>query len=319
MRPERTKSFWETRRCRFISATVGLSAGPAASWVNSGLMTFFFLVVADGGSAGVRHGRAARAQPPRAALLAEMGGMIVPMRSTWRSRPGTRARRTAGAWRCPPTRRSRWARWLSSAVGLPDRLRTLPAHRSRWSTTWPASWSSQWSTAAPSACSDGARGLGVALMPRKALREIPRASGMGRLSPAARGGAVDRALRIRRWIPVWWAWSLGLLAYAETGRRGGPGAGDGPVPAVQGAADGRSWPGPPRRECATRDLAERQAAADIHPGAATSCPAVRAGQRGHSDVSGGFLASAYTSPVTHGHPDRLRESASRLGRPGSAG
>ncbi len=78
-------------------------------WVNSGLMTFFFFVFGLEARREFDTGELRQRRRLALPVLAGLGGLIVPVGSTWRSITGRRRR--AGARRCRPTPRSRWGCW----------------------------------------------------------------------------------------------------------------------------------------------------------------------------------------------------------------
>ncbi len=78
-------------------------------WVNSGLMTFFFFVFGLEARREFDMGELRQRRRLALPVLAGLGGLIVPVGSTWRSITGRRRR--AGARRCRPTPRSRWGYW----------------------------------------------------------------------------------------------------------------------------------------------------------------------------------------------------------------
>ena len=94
-------------------------------WVNDGLMVFFFFLDRDGGPPRAVDGRARPAQPadrpgPRRDRGARPSGADLLAIQRRRGR-----RRSGGASRWPPTRRSCWGRWPSSAGSCPIQLRVF--------------------------------------------------------------------------------------------------------------------------------------------------------------------------------------------------
>ena len=80
-------------------------------WVNSGLMTLFFFVFGLEARREFDMGELRERPPAGAARRGRPGRPGHPRRSsTWPSTPAA-GRLTAGAWRCPRTRRSRSGRW----------------------------------------------------------------------------------------------------------------------------------------------------------------------------------------------------------------
>ena len=94
-------------------------------WVNSGLMTFFFFVIGLEARREFDLGELRDRRRIVLPLAAGLGGMAVPVAIYLAFNAGAAVARTAGASRCPPTRRSRSACSPWSARGLPDRVRAF--------------------------------------------------------------------------------------------------------------------------------------------------------------------------------------------------
>ena len=106
------------------------------TWVNSGLMTFFFLVVGLEARREIDLGDLRDRRRLVLPFVAGALGMLLPALDLPRGQRGRRGLRAAGAWRCRPTPRSPSAGWPCSAGGC----RTGPGSSCSpcsWSTTWP--------------------------------------------------------------------------------------------------------------------------------------------------------------------------------------
>ena len=93
-------------------------------WVNSGLMTFFFFVFGLEARREFDMGELRERRRLALPVLAGLGGLIVPVAIYLAVQPRARPR-GAGARRCPPTPRSRWACWPWPGRGFPDRVRAF--------------------------------------------------------------------------------------------------------------------------------------------------------------------------------------------------
>jgi Na+/H+ antiporter NhaA len=82
-------------------------------WVNSGLMTFYFLVVGLEAKRELDVGELRERRRGAISMVAALGGMVVPVAIYLAVNAGGQGA-TAGAPPCPPTPRLHWASWRSS-------------------------------------------------------------------------------------------------------------------------------------------------------------------------------------------------------------
>ncbi len=112
------ESFWRTELAmRLGDDELSLDL---REWINSGLMTLFFLVVGLEARREFDLGDLRDRQPVRAAVAAGVAGHGAPGADLPGLQPRAARARTAGAWRCPPTPRWRSAcsRWSAAAYPI---------------------------------------------------------------------------------------------------------------------------------------------------------------------------------------------------------
>ena len=270
-------------------------------------MTFFFFVVGLEARREFDMGELRERRAPALPLVAGIGGMIVPVSSTSAFNAGQGLGATDGARRCRPTRRSRSACSRSSAPAVPDRLRAflltvvviddivaLLRHRRR--------------------LHGAARSRG----PVRGVRRVRdrRSSCVhssvhlrSRLRPCSAWPHLGRAVRVRR---------------RARRRRAGDGPADlrlsgGPVRPRVGDRAFRSFREQPTPELARSARASVQSAISpndrlqqlYHPWTSYVIVPLFALANAGIVISGDFLVRAFTSPVTLGHPARLRRRQAR--------
>ena len=282
---------WATR----LAVSVGSSgiAMELHEFVNSGLMALFFLVVGlearrewDVGELRIR----SRLALP---VLVGLAGMIVPIGIYLIANAG---RASAHAWGVSMATDTAFALGALALVGrrLPDRVRTYLLTFS---------------------VVDDLAGIAIIAIVYSGRIQVAAAADRDRV-PGRRGGDQGPGRAVRAGVPA--DRDRGLGGVLQVGRgsgRGGPGhgpavvrlpgapgragAGLRGVPEFPRAAHGRTGPVGARRGT-RRDLAERPAGAAVPPVVELRHrAAVRAGQR-RDRAQRGFLARAYTSPVTLG-------------------
>ena len=266
------------------------------TWVNSGLMTFFFLVVGLEARREFDIGELRERRRLALPLLAGLGGMVVPVAIYLAFNAG-RPPRTAGA----SAMSTDTALALGAAgvcrAALPGSAAGFPAHRRRRRRPRRARGASRSSTAARLASAAARRGRDLRRRPaRPGLRRAAR-PGL-RCCSASRPGSPSRVAVSTRSSSAW-RWALLTYAYAPRPRR--PGAGDAacsalfreqPTPELARIGAGR----------ADRGAVAERAAADALPPVdqLRDRAAVRPGQRRHRDRRRLPRPAPFASPITLG-------------------
>jgi Na+/H+ antiporter NhaA len=268
-------------------------SGDLHSWVNSGLMTFFFLVVAVEARREFDMGELRQRSRVTLPLLAGIGGMIVPVAIYLAFNAG---KSSAHGWGVAMSTDTAFALGALALVGrrLPDRVRT-------YLLTF-------------SVVDDLAGILVIAVVYSGHVRPMPLLIGAGFLALAAvarlrrvRYGPVYLALGAAAWIavyssgvdPVVVGLVLGLLAYA------GPASRDDLEQATDLFRLFREQPTAELAQAAEEGVRTAISPNDrlqqiFHPWSSYVIVPLFALANAGVVISGGFLAQAYSSPVTLG-------------------